>query len=423
MRLALVVILGVVVLGLAGTAIYRAVVKGRVPDEPPAPVAMVEFPVANRAILPGETIRSEDLRTESIPEPEVASRVPADAARKGDPVAGGTATTAIADGAFFVRGSFTPPPESLSHKVEPGYVALTIQVPPTPSLYDLKFLQPDDRVDVFGVKKGENETQTTTVLLAPNVRLLAVDDIYDKYKREQEVAAAKAEIARLQQEKANAQAGGLATTDQLTAFDEQIAAQQAIIDHVVENPSITVELTPEQSTYVALWRNEGDLEVALHRTEDAASILFADNAALATPSAMAAAATPGPTPVLTLEDVVPLRLRSVKDHAERLQTEEEILTMPSERQVNVLENDVAAERLRVELENLRRYGTSTPPVEIAAPTFPVVPTGGGADLGEVKELLGQMRQDINELRGGTTPAPHRHRVQVIRGTDVEVVES
>ncbi|MBI5834800.1 MAG: Flp pilus assembly protein CpaB [Armatimonadetes bacterium] len=428
--------IGVVAVVLIAIALISAMGRGRqqqaqqkkvdeVPDQRVV-VAVVD-------IRPGKKIEPEMLDANKLVTATEKAEKYAGAVLDPAKIVGGTANVAIAKDAPIRVDQITAPPDSVSQKVSAGYVAITVAAPEKPSLYDLKFLKPDDHVDVMGVTYDDKGNWTTSTPLAASVRVLAVDVVWDKFKEEMRRKRVEAEIAQLQkerQEKANAP--GDATKN----LDEAIKAKREELDPKFENPSVTVEVTPSIAQLLALWRTSPrtTLKIALHRQEDAAGVIMGAEALAAPASAAPAGAAPtGPRPmsalnlaaaggtmptVLSMDDVVPLIQRDPKQYADMLEIQKTIAE--SRMQGELRKSQIALERTRnaVEMRNWTRYGTSTPPVTVA-----------GSPMGNVPPLM------VPRTTGATEPvkpvekpkpqAPNRYSapIEVYRGSQVSVVGS
>ncbi|NUQ01587.1 MAG: Flp pilus assembly protein CpaB, partial [Armatimonadetes bacterium] len=363
---------------------------------------VVTKPIARAAavIAQGAEIGQGGIETANMTDEQIAKEVPSDAINDPNLLIGATAKVPIAPGDYFTPANIEPAPAKLSQKVEPGFLGITIPAPEVPSLYDLAFLKPGDRVDVFGVSGGpQSQEETVSVRLASNVRILAVDTVMSEEKEKKRIADINAEIEKIKADKQKAMsATPPPTAEALKGFDDQIAALQEQLDVKPENPSVTLEVTPAQSQSIALWRKSATINLALHREEDAQQIIFDQSMAMV-PGASAGergVANPaGAGRVLTLNDVVPLDQRDPAEFLERQQALEEARQGQAEQQVEGLERQVRMAELRAEMRNVQRYGTrSAPPL----PPVAAVVTPPPAPAPVVVQRSGVSDAQYNALR-------------------------
>ena len=280
--------LGLVAAVLVLGALYSASRRGGGAAQQQALEPKVAIPVAKKDLPPGTVLTEDvwDTTSTLVPQSEVAKKY-ADAQLDTKKFAGGTASTLITKGSPFTEQNTKKAPEMVSQKITAGYVGVTLAAPEKPSLYDLKFLNPDDRVDVVGVTFDAQGNWTTSTPLAANVRVLAIDSVMDIYKEKARRAEITQEINDLKAKKANAVPP--MTAEMAKGVDDQIAADELKLDPKIEHPSVTVEVTPQQAQTLALWRTaslNATLKIALHRQPDAMSAVFAEEQ-------MVAPGTPG----------------------------------------------------------------------------------------------------------------------------------
>lgn len=340
---------------------------------------------------------------------------------------GGTALIPIKKGQPILIGSFKRPPESVSKKVTPGYVAVTLPAPDKPSLYDLEFLTPEDRVDVFGATSDETGAHATSTLLAARVRLLAVDRTWDKNKRAQEEKAIQADIAKATARMNAAATAGAAQEPARKAAEDEIKAKNEQLHPKFEHPSITVEVTSAQAQLLNLWKanDKASFKVALHRQQDPNEVLFAEEN-LATPRAVTVAAGEGPgragAAVLSMEDVVPLLQRDPKKYSDMLNLQREMASAQREQALREKEAKVRFKQLDTEGRNWDRYGQATappprpitPPPAISLPQPVVVPRS-------VPEPV--VRPQPVAPPKPPAPQPRAAGIEVYRGNQRTVVSS
>ncbi|MCC7490868.1 MAG: hypothetical protein IT204_00895 [Fimbriimonadaceae bacterium] len=399
-------------------------------DDKAKPPPTKKATVAARAIAQGGRVGLDDIKEEDIPEADFANRVPAEAYTDTKFIIGGQARVALAPGDAFTPTNIDPPPQQASQSVQPGFVAVTIAAPPQPSLYDLSFLKPDDRVDAFGVNFDQNAGQSVSVRLASNVRVVAVDKILSQQQEDKRKADLQKEIKAKQDERAaEASKTPPPTADALkTRFDDPIAKLQEQLEPKIENPSVTIEVTPAQAQYLTLWRKTAEIQLALHRAEDAQQIIF-DNAQAYLAGAGGEAGGPGGPPLLTLDDVVPLDRRDVVKYNERQRQSEQDREAAEQRKLDALERDVRMTEMRVEKRNLERYGSRMkPPATTPAPAGPAVPPvsvmqSNTAQVKALQDEVRRLRGDVKTARPATAtpPRPGRGTIEVYRGKEKSVV--
>ncbi len=399
-------------------------------------VATKSILVAKTAVAQGQKLDADVIESKSLPEDQYAKEVPADAFTDAKLLVGGTAKVALAPGDYFTPNNVLAAPSQLSQKIEPGFVGVTIPAPPAPSLYDLAFLNPDDRVDVFGVSADAATKDTVTVRLAGNVRLLARDDIISMEQHEAWVKEQEAKIAQLQADRQKAASGTPpASADTLKAsYDDPIAAIKEDLAKKPENPSITLEVTPAQSQAIALWRQTADISIALHREEDAQQIIFDTSMAfLDTGAGTGEGGQPRPAAgkILTLDDVVPLKDRDPQknlDWQRRVQEQKESVL---DEKVTALERQVRAKELQVQLKNLNRYGSiaAPPPRPATVSVPPVMPQVRTA---ATEAQIRALKREIELLKktgvqpprvgqpGGTRQQPPSRTIEIYRGKEKTV---
>jgi len=407
-------------------------------EEPKTPVVVAKF-----AIPQGGEITFDALETKQFTKAELDSTVPVDALRDGDKLVGGTARVAIAAGDFFTPTNTAPLPTEFSGMIDAGQVAVTFHAPPEPSLYDLRFLNPGDYVDVFGVHVDQGTGDTVSVRLASNVKLLAVDKVksqaeeeYRKEKLRQEVAALNQQLQAKQ-----AQTTPPPSTEELDGLRKQIADTQAKIEPEVEEEqqSLTIQVTPAQSQKIALWRQSADITVALHREgDDPETVIFegamasVDGLPTGQPGAPLVAGTAPTGQILTMDDVVPLDRRDPAKYYQEQQAAEQHRTMVAGRRLSDLETQANEIETQNEIRNLLRFGTRQQPLPapsftpgLAAPTFG---SGGGLTKQDLNEAMGGVNRRLKDVedklasKSGTTaqPKPLRGSVEIYRGKDKTV---
>jgi Flp pilus assembly protein CpaB len=210
------------------------------------PVELVKVPVAARDLLAGEVLRPADLETVERPkhlvaaDPRLAAAVK-DSAR----LLSATLREPVKQGEPFAPGQLKPPPASVAETVRPGFLAVALPVPDKVPQCDLACLAPDMRVKVICVTADGG-----TRILAPDAGVLAVGDVFDAVREEQRRAAIRGKIddVRAQKQKKSTQPGN--PPDWWKAYDERIAALQALADR----SSVTLELTPDEARRVAVER-------------------------------------------------------------------------------------------------------------------------------------------------------------------------
>ena len=389
-------------------------------------VAVVDIP-------PGRKIEPEMLDVTKLVTASEKAEKYAGALLDPEKIVGGETLAAIAKDTPIKASQLKPPPDSVSQKVNSGYVAITVAAPEKPSLYDLKFLKPDDHVDVMGVTYDDKGSWTTSTPLVTDARVLAVDVVWDKFKEEMRRKRVLADIDALQKQKQEKMAAPGATPDATKAIDEEIKAKREELDPKYENPSVTVEVTPEKAQLLALWRTSPrtTLKVALHSPTDAAgTILGAETLAAPLSAAPAGTTVTPPKPaatrlasagggmptVLSMDDVVPLIQRDPRQYAELLDIQKNIAE--TRLQADLRQSQVALERARntVQTRNWLRYGQEPPPVALTGPgNLPplVVPRTAG-----VTEPARQVEKPKPQ-----PPTRYQAPIEVYRGSAVSVVGS
>ena len=396
--------------------------------------------VAAGDIPPGQVITDAMVGVKEVPKAEAAKAPYTDAIKEKAALVGGTTLVAIAKEDVFTKGNTKPAPDAISQKVTPGYVAVTLPAPEKPSLYDLNFLQPEDRVDVFGVTFDERGGNTTSTPLALNARVLAVDKVFDKSREEQRRKAVQAQIddMKAQKQKKLAQPGNPPGWEK--SYDDQVTALQGQLDPKVENPSVTVEVTNKQAQALALWRSSAitTLKIALHRQPDANNVIFTESPLSPTnpeaaggAGALASASPLAPgSPVLTISDVVPPSRRDPRQYVEATDAHRQVAQAARDEKVKVVQSELDVLRAQKTMENLRKYGQEQPPPR---PTAPVIGPGPMAtpplpvpkvDTAEVEKL----KRELAELKSGgprrpAAPPRYSTQIEVYRGTQVSVVGS
>lgn len=417
------------------TLLTLAILRGRRAAPPPDQQQQVQtfpIPVAKVDLPQGQQITEDSIEMKDMTQEEVDA-LPPDALHAKEAILGGTTAVAIPAGSPFTPSMFVPLPTGVSDKVEAGYVAVTIPAPETPSLYDLKFLKPDDRVDVFGVQNDDQKTRVTSVRLATNVRVLAVDTVYDTFVEERRRAEIQAKIDQLKAERdAALKATPPPQQEQIdTQYNKPIEQLEAELDPKIENPSVTLELTHDQAQKIALWRQTSPIQLALHRREDAETAIFDPGMmALPTPGTVGSGVITAPQAVLTLDDVVSLKERDPQKYADRLRAEDDLRRMKERQALDRLEDQVHAAELQVELRNLKRYGSRNAPT-VNVPSVPPVmaPSGGGggaggAEIARLGQRVDQLTQAVRELRdrAPSRAVPPRQTIEIIRGSERTSVE-
>jgi Flp pilus assembly protein CpaB len=428
--------IGAVAAVLILLAVISAARRGNGPQAPQVAENQVHVLVAAKDIPPNTVITDDmvDKTSKVVPQSQFDKDY-ATALTELKKFVSGTATTAIAKGSPFTAANTKPAPEFVSQKIQAGYVGVTLAAPEKPSLYDLKFLIPDDRVDVVGVTFDAQGNWSTSTPLASNVRVLAVDSVMDIYKERARQADLDKKIDDLNTKRANAVPA--MTPEQSKATDDQIAALKLEKDPKIEHPSVTVEVTPQQAQVLALWRTastNATLKIALHRQPDATSAVFAEEQMVTTgaPGAPGAPGMAGATPamagglglagavhpngLLTMDDVVPLQLRDPKQYGEMLDLQDKIADHNQQREVTRVENDLRISQARTRISNLGRYGSETPPAPKltggmgGAPPMPPATVG---PMGPAPKLAS------GTSGGGTHPSPpaaYAPSVEVVKGT-------
>jgi len=400
--------------------------------------------VAKLAVPQGAEITMDALDTKQFTDAEMAN-VPTDALLESEKLVGGRARVAIAAGEFFTPTNTDPLPAQFSGMIEPGFVAVTFPAPPEPSLYDLHFLNPDDRVDVFGVYLDQGTGDTVSVRLASNVRLLAVDKVKSQAEEEARKRKLGEEIKQLEAQLTarRAQTTPPPSQEELDGMQKAIDAKKLEINPVIpeEERSLTVEVTTAQSQKIALWRQSADITVALHRESDAEQVIFGDVASLdglpvGEPGAPVATGLVPQSQILTLDDVVPLDRATPAKYYQEQQAAEQHQQTIAERRLNSLELRANELETEAEIRNIQRYGTRAGK-EMPAPSYfagPLAAGGGGGGGGG-----GLTKQDLNQAMGGVNrrigelekkldarpaaaaqPKPLRGTVEIYRGKDKTV---
>lgn len=391
--------------------------------------------VAKAALPRGKEVGLDDIKSKQVTEEEFA-RLPKDAITDEKLIVGGTTSAAVAADETFTPANLTAAPQQLSQKIEPGMVAVTIPAPPQPSLYDLKFLSPGDRVDVMGIS-GQQQGETVSVKVANNVRVLAVDTIKSAEQEKKRIADINKDIKSLQDAKAAKMKETPPPSGEIlkSNYDDPIAAKEKEKNPEIKNPSVTVEVTAQQAQVIALWRKSADLVVALHREEDATQVMF-DSGTAAMPTAggapgMAGGVGPSLQPgnvghVLTLEDVVPLDKRDPEKYVQRRQALDADQARVDDQAVNKLERQVKLAELRAELKNVNKYGTRSAPTQAGPAVGPapaVPPAAVAASSPQVKALQAEnkrLKAAAQKAKGGQQK-PLERSVEVYRGKEKTVV--
>lgn len=401
----------------------------------PVAVAKVDIPQ-------GAEIGIDMLEMKPLTDAELQN-VPEDAVRERDPLVGGRAKVLIPKGDFLTPTNTELLSKQFSGGIEPGFVAVTFPAPPKPSLYDLKFLNPDDRVDVFGVYLDQGTGDTVSVRLASNVRLLAVDKIKSqaeeelrKKKLQEQIDAATAQLTA-----ARNRTTPPPTTDELDGYQKQIDALNAQMNPEIpeEEQSLTVEVTPAQSQKIAMWRQSADVTVALHRENDAAEMIYGNVASLeglpaGEPGTTVVAAGAPQGQILTMDDVVPLDRRDPAKYYQEQQAAEQHREMQADRRLLELQRRADEIETEQEIKNLLRYGTRQR-TDLPSPSYlpgpgpsPATSGPGGLTkrdlqdaLGGVNKRLGALEQKVDGRSTATAqPKPLRGSVEIYRGKEKTV---
>lgn len=429
-------ILAVMIVVLVGWALMRGRQSPRQQQGQQQQVQTTPVIVASHDIAQGQQLTNDDVITKPMTDEELKA-LPTDVLMTADGVLGGLAAYAISGQGFFTSGNVIPAPAGVSEKVETGYLAVTIAAPDAPSLYDLKFIDPDDRVDVFGVQADQTGLQTNSVRLATNVRLLAVDTVYDKFKEQQRREKLQQEIQKLKNERESY----LKTTPPpqpeavKQRYDDPIAELAKQIDPVIEHPSVTLEVTYAQSQKIALWQKTASIQIALHRRPDADTAIF-DAGLASLPTTVGGQPAPEIAAVLTLDDVVPLQDRDSQAYAQKVRAENDLREMTRRQDVQDLEDQVHRAELKVELANLQRYGTRVAQPQLArAAQPPAVSAQTQQQISELGRKVDQLASAVQQIR--QQPAPQAaaqpgttvrgggafaSSIEIIRGNEKSVME-
>ncbi len=427
------------IMGLRGC--QGAGVGGKAPkEEAKKAMPTKAVTIAKVAVPRGRKIGMEDVETKMVTDDDFA-RFPKDAIADANLIVGGTATLPIGAGEAFTPANLEVAPQQMSQKIEPGMVAVTIPAPTQPSLYDLKFLSPDDRVDVFGISGDQHGGETVSVKVSNNVRVLAVDTVISKEKEAKRKADIEKKIKELEEQKAAKMKDTPPPSAEVlkASYDDPIADLRKRLEPEIKNPSVTVEVSAAQAQVIALWRKTSELVVALHREEDAQQVLF-DTGAPAVPAIGGQPGLASPTGpplkpglaghVLTLDDVVPLDQRNPEKYVQRRQTLDQERQRLADKQVEQLERQVKMAELQAELRNVRRYGTRSAPVSAPSTTPsgppPAVPPASVTPNSQVKALQDENRRLKAQAQAqkGAKPGqqtPLARSVEVYRGKEKTVV--
>ncbi|MBI2301412.1 MAG: Flp pilus assembly protein CpaB [Armatimonadetes bacterium] len=422
-----IVALAVLIIALVAFAFLRNRQGQQKQQQQAQQIPTTPIPVAGHDIPQGQQVTDQDVQILQKKQEEVAE-LPQDAMKDPQEFLGGQALVTIAKGGYFTKTNILPPPATVAGKVETGYVGLVVRTPEAPSLYDLKFLEPDQRVDVFGIQADQQAKNVSSIRLASNVRILAVNKVFDNFKEQQRVKKLRAEIDALKEEKQRLlkQPGAPPSAETLKAKDDEIAKKEAEIDPVYKDPSVTLEVTYDQAQKIALWKQAAKLDLALHREVDADTAI--NDPGLRGVLMAGAGGSPtlvAPSSPLTLDDVLPLEKRDPAGYADRVKMNDDVRRRASEDRLRQLEDRAKAKELEIELRNLSRYGERTRPqrpTRMATPVVPPVMVSRGGDAEQWKRKYEQQAAENRDLKRRAQAAAPTQSIEIIRGTQRSTVE-